>query len=673
MKRPVHFLLVVFVLAGFAIGMLPGTGISAEQKERFSPMGERDGGREIPWMLLSPAQKVVPSHGAPVSPSIPSPGDTLLWDDGSDWTWAYYFEAGNGWGVEFSAPYSPLRVMSLMIWFNEGWPDPGGDDLILAIFDDDGPEGTPGTVLFADTLMDVADLVFGGWNDIPLGASGVEVSDGTFYGVYFQAQDAPNCPSVAFDGGYEENHCWSYYNGGWSLNSFGGDMLLRARIERAGGDVHDVGMKAVLEPGKDYDPLVPITPRAVVKNYGTFPETFDVKCRILLGDSPLYDEAVSVSSLAPDTPAQVDFPSWNSEEGNVYKVQFTTVLAGDETPSNDMKTLLTKNYTRTRSAVLIEGGTGTWCYYCQYAALGLDTLHLAAGDSVAIAEYHYSDSFANPVSLERIDYYNIGAYPTVVFDGTTQLVGGSPGMYYAYRLQMESDFATKVPVDIILEGNYDEGWRQGFARVTIDAVNGIVAEDLRLFTLLTESHIAYEWFDLDSLQFIAREFFPDVTGIPLALEKGDSHVEVVNFQVSDEYVDSNCNIIVFLQDYESKEVLGALTSPLDELTVSVGGGDDVAGLPKSVTLSQNYPNPFNPRTRIQYSVPEGPAQEVQLSVYSVRGERMGTIVAGIMEPGLHSVVWDGRDAMGRELGSGVYFYRLVVGKEVKTAKMLLLR
>lgn len=673
MTRLGRFLFAVFTLVMSMVFALTGTALFGAGRGVLQGPGERGNGGELPWVLFFPEEEPALSHGFPVIPTHPAPGDTLLWDDGTTHTWTYYIEGGNGWGVKFEPPYSPCKVTSLILWFNDGWPTPGGDDLILGILDDNGPDGQPGTILFADTLMDVADLEFGAWNDFPLGVSGVEVSDGGFYGVYIQYDGGPYCPSVAFDNGYEENHCWSYYNAGWSPNTVYGDMLFRARVERTGGDVHDVGVKAILAPGKEFDPSVSVAPSTVVKNYGTFPESFEVNCMISLGGAPVYNETVPVSSLAPDTPVQVDFPAWSGLEGNVYTVDFTTLLAGDETPANDTKSALTRNYTRTRRSVLIEGATGTWCYYCQYSALGLDTLYLTAGDSVAIVEYHYSDLYTNASSMARINYYSIGSYPTVIFDGTERVTGGSPGIYSSYRLQMNDEFTRKVPVDMILEGDYDEGARQGFVRVTVDAVNGIAAEDLRLFTVLTESHIACEWQSLDSLQFVAREFFPDVSGIPLVLEKGDSHEESVNFQVSGDYIDTNCDITVFLQDAVSKEVLGALGSPLDELAVSVGGGDEAAVLPRSVVLSQNYPNPFNPRTRIDYSVPAGPVQDVELSVYSIRGVRLASLVSGMREPGVHSVVWDGKDREGRDLGSGVYLYRLRVGSELRTAKMLLVR
>gem|GEM_PF-4364871 len=516
----------------------------------------------------SPIPEAVSAAGVEPLPDklLPNPGDTLLWDDGQQWLTSYYFSGGNGWGVEFEPYYYPCRVTSFMIWFREGWPDPGGDDLILMIVDDDGPGGSPGTIIHADTLYDAAEM--GVWNDFAVGDTGVVIDDGIFYGFYIQIEDAPNCPAAAFDHGYEENHGWRFYDNEYAPNTSWGDMLLRAIVERAGGDAHDVGVKAILEPVEDYDPTVPIQPQAVVKNFGTFEETFTVRCRLENEGGIVYDETETVSSLAPDVTRQVTFPEWSAAEGNAYRVEFRTFLVSDVTPMNDTKISFTKNYTVERSTVLLEGATGTWCYYCQYAAQGLDSLREVAGDTVAIIEYHNLDDFTTEASEARIDYYNISSYPTVVFDGVDRVIGGSTYIYNSYRLKTTNELGISVPVEMTVEGYYDEITRGGYVQTTIDAVNGIAATDLRLHTVLTESHIAFEWFDEDSLQFMMREMFPDAGGIPLSLVRGDLHQELLFFQISEDYVDENCELVVFLQDNASKDVFGAFTTQLTALTAS---------------------------------------------------------------------------------------------------------
>jgi hypothetical protein len=91
------------------------------------------------------------------------------------------------------------------------------------------------------------------------------------------------------------------------------------------------------------------------------------------------------------------------------------------------------------------------------------------------------------------------------------------------------------------------------------------------------------------------------------------------------------------------------------ITTSVSGSQAV---PQAYALGQNYPNPFNPSTRISFSLPQTGA--VTLKVFNLLGQELTTLVNGPMTAGTHETLWDGRDAAGRVLASGVYFYRIEV-------------
>ncbi len=94
-------------------------------------------------------------------------------------------------------------------------------------------------------------------------------------------------------------------------------------------------------------------------------------------------------------------------------------------------------------------------------------------------------------------------------------------------------------------------------------------------------------------------------------------------------------------------------------------------IPKWVELSNNYPNPFNPTTTISFSIPK--ETMVKLSVYNIKGQKVATLVNETMSIGRHEIVWDGKNSLGKETGSGVYFYRLETSKKSITKKMLLLK
>jgi len=125
-----------------------------------------------------------------------------------------------------------------------------------------------------------------------------------------------------------------------------------------------------------------------------------------------------------------------------------------------------------------------------------------------------------------------------------------------------------------------------------------------------------------------------------------------------------------------EEKMAALDLTAEEqaaLNLALYGPSGPASLPKSFSLAQNVPNPFNPTTTISYSVPEGKAVNVLLKVFDTRGILVRTLVAGLREPGVYNVFWDGTDNNGRSLASGVYFYRLQAGDYAPTRKMVLLK
>ena len=95
-------------------------------------------------------------------------------------------------------------------------------------------------------------------------------------------------------------------------------------------------------------------------------------------------------------------------------------------------------------------------------------------------------------------------------------------------------------------------------------------------------------------------------------------------------------------------------------------------VPERSGLRQNVPNPFNPRTRIEYVVPEG-GGHVRLEIYDMRGRLQRVLVDHFQTGGEQQVFWDGRDGLGRELASGVYFYRLDAGSFGETKRMVLMR
>ena len=99
-------------------------------------------------------------------------------------------------------------------------------------------------------------------------------------------------------------------------------------------------------------------------------------------------------------------------------------------------------------------------------------------------------------------------------------------------------------------------------------------------------------------------------------------------------------------------------------------------IPKETALLANYPNPFNPETWIPYQLAE-PAT-VRVQIYDVGGNLvrqldLGYLSAGIYQSRLRAVYWDGNNAVGEPVASGLYFYTLTAGDFTATRKMLILK
>jgi len=88
-------------------------------------------------------------------------------------------------------------------------------------------------------------------------------------------------------------------------------------------------------------------------------------------------------------------------------------------------------------------------------------------------------------------------------------------------------------------------------------------------------------------------------------------------------------------------------------------------------LHQNHPNPFNPSTRIVYELAS--RVHVSLGVYDVRGGLIKSLVDEQAGPGSFTTEWDGTNASGEQVSTGVYFYRLSAGSFTETKKMVLMK
>ncbi len=103
----------------------------------------------------------------------------------------------------------------------------------------------------------------------------------------------------------------------------------------------------------------------------------------------------------------------------------------------------------------------------------------------------------------------------------------------------------------------------------------------------------------------------------------------------------------------------------------VTSNDDNTIPAASNMLHQNYPNPFNPETTISFDMPA--KGHANLSIYNVKGQLVKTLADGTLGYGKQSFVWNGTDNAGKDVTSGLYFYRLTANGSVETKRMMLMK
>jgi len=176
-----------------------------------------------------------------------------------------------------------------------------------------------------------------------------------------------------------------------------------------------------------------------------------------------------------------------------------------------------------------------------------------------------------------------------------------------------------------------------------------------------------------------RSTIGDATDVYVA-QSSDGGATFTNYEVSDNSFIPDSG--VFFGDYINIAALGGKVYPIwmrmDGTALSVWTAiihvptavDDTAPI-ASVELMQNYPNPFNPATTVAFTLPT--PGRATVTVHDAAGHLVASIADGVYPAGPTRIEWDGTDAGGRAVASGVYFCRLRAGETTRTRKMVLVR
>jgi hypothetical protein len=207
-----------------------------------------------------------------------------------------------------------------------------------------------------------------------------------------------------------------------------------------------------------------------------------------------------------------------------------------------------------RNLVVVEVGTGTWCGYCPGAAMGCHDL-LQNGHAVAIVKNHNGDSYANTYSNARNSFYGITGYPTAFFDGLNQSVGGSStaSMYNNYLPKVNARLAVAAKYTLAAVGN--AAGNSYTAVVTVAKPEADTNTNVKLHAVVTESHIPQVWFNQTTVENVNRLMVPNQNGTEINLATGEQTTVNLQFTLNASWNVANCEVVFFLQNMTSKEIL----------------------------------------------------------------------------------------------------------------------
>ncbi len=104
---------------------------------------------------------------------------------------------------------------------------------------------------------------------------------------------------------------------------------------------------------------------------------------------------------------------------------------------------------------------------------------------------------------------------------------------------------------------------------------------------------------------------------------------------------------------------------------SVVEKNDNVGIPVDYIVNQNYPNPFNPSTTISFQLAK--AEYVEIVIYNQTGQIIRKFINEEIPAGYHQISWDSINDDGERVANGLYFCRIIAGKNTNTIKMVLMK
>ncbi len=427
----------------------------------------------------------------------------------------------------------------------------------------------------------------------------------------------------------------SYIVGAWYLD----DIRLYSSYN------HDAGVSIIL--GKSsFDTGAAYDAKAIVKNSGLSSETFNVKYTLFDHDNTqVFTDTKTVSALNANATDTVEFSSFVlNNENDLYKVVVTTQLSQDENAPNDTAFKNIYTYTHERSFVLMEVGTGTWCYLCPSAAQGIDEL-IENNYNVAAIEYHSDDDYATTEGGNRLNFYVVSGFPTTIFDGIDYKEGGIQGSLYSdYVPYVDSRNSVKTGIEISMTGTQSNDTYQ--VNVNIDKVGPVADTNIVAYLALTESGIPENWQGMHELDYVERLLLPNADGEQIDLVNNDHLSLDFNVEIDNSWVFESLEVVAFVQNLETREVLNCTKGSLSVIT-------GVRNVKPQISFKV-YPNPVHGLLNVKSAV------SGEFMLFDINGKAL--IKQSVFENELLNV-----DVV--KLPAGMYFAKVVGQNNTETLKV----
>jgi len=192
----------------------------------------------------------------------------------------------------------------------------------------------------------------------------------------------------------------------------------------------------------------------------------------------------------------------------------------------------------------------------------------------------------------------------------------------------------------------------------------------------TGAYVLLDWHsetELDNVGFnIYRSSAEADNYTKIAFVPATEDSEMANdYQFTDKGVEPGKTYFYFLEDID----LAGKRNKSEVIRVVIPSAMP-APMPKEFLLLQNYPNPFNPDTWMPYQLADDAG--VIIRVYDANGRLIRILDSGQRKAGYYlnkseAAYWNGKDATGRTVSSGVYFYQLKAGDFVAVRKMVIMK